>query len=92
MTQQRINSYFDTSIGRQCPALFSTSDDRVFIRYDEAERHTQGLLDPGTYPLSDRAITTWYPEEDDEENERNFMREESKYRDLTEDERIIYGL
>lgn len=30
-------------------------------------------------------------EEDDMEGERNFMREEAKHRDMSEDERIIYN-
>lgn len=29
---------------------------------------------------------------EDDVNERNYMREEAKYRDLTEDEYLIYGL
>jgi len=93
MTQERINKYFQSSLGQQLDILYSTSDDRVFIRYhEEAVKHTEGLLDHGTAPLVDKTIETWYPEEDDEENERNLMREESKRRTLTEDERIIYNI
>jgi|GEM_PF-6619445 len=33
-----------------------------------------------------------YCGEDDEANERNFMREQSKHTALTEDEMLIYGL
>lgn len=36
MTQERINKYFQGSIGSQCDTLFSTSDNRVFIRYEDA--------------------------------------------------------
>jgi hypothetical protein len=39
MTQERINRYFLSSLGVQCDFLFSTPDDRVFIRRREAIQH-----------------------------------------------------
>ena len=41
MTQETINKYFQGELGQQCNSLFSTSDDRVFIRYHEAVSHSQ---------------------------------------------------
>lgn len=55
MTQERIDTYFNSSLGQQCEELFSTSDDRVFIRIEEARSHTG--------ELTDKTIITWYPEE-----------------------------
>lgn len=62
MTQERINKFFESSLGQQCNELYSTSDDRVFIRHSEAQRHTEGKLDPDTKPLIDKTIIDWYPE------------------------------
>lgn len=39
MTQESINKYFQCSLGQQCNELFSTPDDRVFIRLSEARDH-----------------------------------------------------
>lgn len=39
MTQELINRYFQSPLGQQCNSLFSTPDDRVFIRYEEAKQH-----------------------------------------------------
>lgn len=60
MTQEQINKIFQGSLGQQCSELFTTSDDRVFIRHEEAELHTQGKLDPDTKPLDDQTIKVWY--------------------------------
>jgi hypothetical protein len=62
MTQEKINKFFESSLGQQCNELYSTSDDRVFIRYGEAMRHSEGKLDPDTKPLDDKTIIEWYPE------------------------------
>jgi hypothetical protein len=40
MTQETINKYFQGELGQQCNSLFTTSDDRVFIRYHEAVSHS----------------------------------------------------
>lgn len=60
MTQDQINTYFKKGIGSQCDMLYSTSDERVFIRYGEALLHTMGSLDKNTKPLSDKTIHTWF--------------------------------
>lgn len=60
MTQEEINKYFKTSLGEQCDELYSTSDDRVFIRFTEADLHRQGKLDENTKPLEDQTIQIWY--------------------------------
>ena len=36
MTQEKADEIFSTSIGRQLDAIYVTSDDLVFIRYEEA--------------------------------------------------------
>ena len=54
MTQEIINKYFNTGIGEQCTVLFSTSDDRVFIRIEDAEFHVLDM------ELEDAAIQDWY--------------------------------
>lgn len=60
MTQTIINRYFQGDLGQQVDVLYSTSDNRVFIRHEEAVRHTNGELDPNTAPLEDKTIETWY--------------------------------
>jgi len=60
MTQEKINKYFQSDLGKQCNILLSTSDDRVFIRDEEARLHTEGKLDPHTLPLSDKTIIRWF--------------------------------
>ena len=62
MTQEIINKYFSSSLGEQCNNLFSTSDDRVFIRYEEALSHSNGTLDDNTRPLKDKTIIEWFNE------------------------------
>ncbi len=62
MTQERANKIFDTDLGQQLDVIYSTSDGRVFIRKEEAIRHSDGNLDEGTQPLSDKTITEWFPE------------------------------
>ena len=62
MTQKRINKYFIADLGKQLDTLYSTSDDRVFIRYEEAKLHTEGKLDPNTLPLEDEKIIQWFEE------------------------------
>ena len=62
MTQENINKCFITSLGEQCDSLFSTSDDKVFIRESEAIAHTKGQLDINTKPLSDSTIIEWFRE------------------------------
>ena len=62
MNQETINQYFQSDLGRQCGMLFSTSDNRVFIREEEALQHVDGKRDLGTKPLADKTILTWCDE------------------------------
>lgn len=64
MTQDKANKIFKSDLGQQLDEIFSTSDDRVFIRYDEAVLHTNGSLDMFTEPLKDKTILTWYNTDD----------------------------
>lgn len=60
MTQEKINKYFKSELGRQCPELFSTPDDTVLIRYREASKYCEEKgLDPD-------GIQVWFNENDDE--------------------------
>ena len=60
MTQEKINTYFNSPLGEQCNSLFSTSDDRVFIRKSEAALHAIGELDSNTKSLEDETIIEWF--------------------------------
>jgi hypothetical protein len=62
MTQEKMNKIFATSLGEQCDSLFTTSDDKVLIRYSEALLHVEGKLVPGSLPLEDKTIIEWFPE------------------------------
>ncbi len=57
-----MNRYFRSELGSQCEELFSTSDDRVFIRVEEAVKYVRGEL--GTKPLEDQTILMWYEGDD----------------------------
>lgn len=63
MTQELANKIFNTDLGQQLDSIFSTSDDRVFIRFKEALKHINGQLDENTIPLLDKTITEWFPEQ-----------------------------
>lgn len=63
MNQEKANQIFNSELGVQLCELFSTSDGRVFIRYEEALKHSNGELDKETNPLEDKSIETWYPTE-----------------------------
>lgn len=59
MTQERINKYFLTDFGEQLDVLYTTSDDCVFIRYEEALEHIEYMKNEET-PLINDYITEWY--------------------------------
>lgn len=61
MTQEVINKFFATPLGQQLSVLHTTSDDRVFIRPEDAERHAVGKLDEDTSPLKDKTVLSWHP-------------------------------
>jgi hypothetical protein len=71
MNQLEINKYFRSSLGEQCYELFSTSDDRVFVRYEEAVEHSK----QNNLPVD--KIERWWEEDEeaffasnDEEDEK----------------------
>ena len=80
MTQEIINKYFNTGIGEQCTVLFSTSDDRVFIRIEDAEFHVLDM------ELQDAAIQDWYNDNEEESLVENVEEEllPEEYLDTTE--------
>jgi peptide deformylase len=63
MNQEKANNIFEGDMGQQLDVIYSTSDGRVFIRYEEAEKHANGELSPDSEPLEDKTISDWYPEE-----------------------------
>ena len=63
MTQEKANNIFETEIGQQLLSIYSTSDDRVFIRYEEAQMHTNIMINSvGSQEFIDTTITEWFPE------------------------------
>ncbi len=60
MTQDKADMIFDSSLGQRLDMVYVTSDDRVFIRFEEAFKHTNGELD-GTKPLENKEIEEWFP-------------------------------
>lgn len=62
MTQEKANEIFNSELGQQLDVIYVTSDDRAFIRHEEALKHTNGELDANTLPLDDKSIVEWYPE------------------------------
>lgn len=72
MTQEIIDRYFNTSLGEQCDVLYSTSDDRVFIRHEEAIKYTNGKLEEPFVLLEDKNIISWYKEPELYKDEREY--------------------
>ena len=62
MTQEQANKIFETDLGRQLLSIYVTSDDRVFIRYKEAQLHTNDMLNSDPENFVDTTITEWFPE------------------------------
>ena len=61
MTQEKANRIFASDLGRQLSVIYVTSDDRVFIRREEAALHTNELLNADPERFVDTTITEWYP-------------------------------
>ncbi len=58
MTQEKADKCFATELGEQLNELYATSDDAVFIRYNEAVWYCKNVL------KNDEEIgniTLWYP-------------------------------
>ena len=64
MTQEKINRVFETPLGEQLTSVFVTSDDRVFIRWSEANDYVHGRLEE-SQPLADKTITEWFNDLDE---------------------------
>ena len=63
MTQEKANRIFDSDLGQQLLSFYSTSDDRVFIRYEEAVQHTNDMRNAvGDQQYVDTTITEWFPD------------------------------
>jgi hypothetical protein len=61
MTQEKANKIFKTELGQQLNVIYVTSDDRIFIRYEEAAFHANELLNANPENFVDTSITEWYP-------------------------------
>lgn len=86
MNQETMEKYFKSELGSQCDALFSTPDDRVFIRGVEASQH---CVDNKLNPLD---IEMWFEEwsgSDSEPKVRSmpYLEDTSSEADYTEDDR-----
>lgn len=63
MTQDRMNEIFKSELGIQCNSSYTTSDDYVFIRYNEAVMHTNEMINAvGNQEYVDTTIIEWFPE------------------------------
>ena len=62
MTQEIANEIFSTELGQQLDVIFVTSDDYIFIRYEEALFHTNEMLNAEPENFIDTTITEFYPE------------------------------
>lgn len=60
MTQEQANKIFDTDLGQQLDVIYVTSDDKPFIRLEEAQKHVMGIIFPFK-ELEDKTITEFYP-------------------------------
>ena len=63
MTQEEANKIFATELGQQLDVIYVTSDDQVFIHYEDAVLHTNELLNADPENFVDTSITEWYPED-----------------------------
>ena len=62
MTQEKANKIFDTDLGQQLLSFYTTSDDQVFIRYNEAVLHTNEMVNAvDGQEYIDSTITEWFP-------------------------------
>ena len=43
-TQEQANKIFETELGQQLLSFYTTSDNKVFIRYNEAVAHTNDMI------------------------------------------------
>jgi hypothetical protein len=60
MTQEKANKMFETELGQQLNVIYTTSDDKPFIRYEEAQQHVEEMKISN--PDFDDSIADWYPE------------------------------
>jgi hypothetical protein len=62
MNQENANEIFKTEIGIQLEVIYVTSDEKVFIRRNEALLHTNDMLNGDPENFVDTTITEWYNE------------------------------
>lgn len=63
MTQEKANKIFETELGLQLDVIYSTFDDKLFIRPEEALNHLKGLISSNSKNNIDTTITEWYRED-----------------------------
>lgn len=61
MTQEKANQIFDTFLGQQLLSFFCTSDNQVFIRYEEALNYINRKKEEDEN-FTNEEVTEWYPE------------------------------
>jgi len=57
-----VSKAFASELGQQLDGIYSTSDNRVFIRKQEAIAHTEGRLDEHCVALKDNTVLLWFEE------------------------------
>jgi hypothetical protein len=60
MNQEIANKIFETDLGRQINCFYYTSDDRVFIRREEAEMHTNNMINGSPEDYINTEIKMWF--------------------------------
>ena len=60
MTQEKANEIFKSYLGQQIDVIYSTSDDKCFIRVEEAILHTNEMINANPTSFVDTSISEWY--------------------------------
>ncbi len=61
MTQEDADKIFQGGLGGQLLSFFSTSDDMLWVRYEEAVTHTQAMRNAvGDNEYVDTSIIEWF--------------------------------
>jgi len=63
MTQEKANKIFETELGLQLDVIYSTFDDKLFIRPEEAWNYLKGLISSNSKNNIDTTIAEWYRED-----------------------------
>jgi hypothetical protein len=62
LTQERVNKFFGTEIGKDLHKIYTTSDNSAFIYLGDAQHHCKFVLNEGD-DIKKYNITLWYNDE-----------------------------